>query len=81
MRSSAADAAQNWWPAAAQKLNPPAWTLAVEASFYVLLPLLGLATIRWLRTARRQLACSALLVVLSLVANVLVSRFGPRQAL
>lgn len=68
---------QNWWPAAAQKLNPPAWTLAVESSFYILLPLIGLATIRWLRTPRRQLAGCAGLIGFSLAANVAISLFGP----
>ena len=68
---------QTWWPAAADELNGPAWTLAIEASFYLVLPLLGLATVRWLHTARRQLAGCALLVVVSLAANALVSAFGP----
>lgn len=68
---------QNWWPGAADKLNGPSWTLAIEASFYLVLPLLGLATIRWLRTPRRQLAACAALVVVSLAANAWVSAFGP----
>jgi peptidoglycan/LPS O-acetylase OafA/YrhL len=67
---------QNWWPDAAQKLNPPAWTLAVEATFYLLLPLLGLATLRWLRTPRRQLAGCAALVAASIGANALFVVLG-----
>jgi peptidoglycan/LPS O-acetylase OafA/YrhL len=60
---------QNWWPDASQKLDPPAWTLAVEASFYVVLPLIGIATVRWLRRERPQLLGCAALVALSIVAN------------
>jgi peptidoglycan/LPS O-acetylase OafA/YrhL len=69
---------QNWLPAAAHKLDPPAWSLAVEISFYVLVPLFGIVTVRRLRTAKRQLAGCAALVALSLVANVLITRFGPQ---
>jgi peptidoglycan/LPS O-acetylase OafA/YrhL len=68
---------QNWFPAAAQKLNPPAWTLAIEASFYVCLPLIGLATMKWLRTPMRQLAGCAGLVALSLIANLLITWYAP----
>lgn len=71
--------AQNWFPSAAEKLNPPAWTLAVEASFYVCLPLMGLAVMKWLRSWKRQLAGCASLVAFSLVVNLLVTRFGVEQ--
>lgn len=63
--------AQNYVDATAQGLNPPTWTIAVEASFYVAAPILaiGLAwiTARMTRPERRRMvlaaACVALLVI------------------
>lgn len=51
---------QNWFASIDGKLVPPAWTLGVEASFYVLLPLVGagLAS-RWRSLPLRLAACSA----------------------
>lgn len=58
-------------PAAAGTLNPPTWTVAVEASFYLLVPVLAIAlaalTARLADPRHRRLvltvACGALLVV------------------
>ncbi len=55
--------AQNTSPSSVMKLNPPLWTLAVEVSFYALLPLLGLLAAR-LPARRRALA----LIPLALIA-------------
>jgi peptidoglycan/LPS O-acetylase OafA/YrhL len=38
--------AQNQVPAAANRLDPPLWTLSVEVSFYLLVPLVGLLALR-----------------------------------
>lgn len=58
---------QNWFAAVDGKLVPPAWTLGVEASFYLVLPLLGMALIRvWTTLPRRLVACAG--VVLACVS-------------
>jgi peptidoglycan/LPS O-acetylase OafA/YrhL len=58
--------AQNFSPSSVMKLNPPMWSLAVEVSFYLLLPLLG-----WLavRLPPRRLA-QALIPLALLVAGI-----------
>jgi peptidoglycan/LPS O-acetylase OafA/YrhL len=53
----------NLFPETRNKLDPPMWSMHVEVSFYVVLPLIGLAL---LRAKRPQLVC------LSLVAASLV---------
>ena len=55
--------AQNFAPGSVMKLNPPMWTLAVEVSFYALLPAIGWLALR-VAPRRRSLA----LVPLSLIA-------------
>jgi peptidoglycan/LPS O-acetylase OafA/YrhL len=67
---------QNWSPTAAGTLNPPAWTLCVEASFYALLPLLGFLLVRLRARIGRQLAFCGALVALSVAFNVWVNRAG-----
>ena len=55
--------AQNQFDATAKQLDPPMWTLAVEVSFYALLPLAGLAALKLGAHRGRQLAlCAALLL-------------------
>ncbi|MBB4662967.1 acyltransferase family protein [Conexibacter arvalis] len=56
--------AQNFNPGSVMKLDPPMWTLAVEVSFYLLLPLLALLVS--LRLPRRRAAQA--LVPLALLA-------------
>jgi peptidoglycan/LPS O-acetylase OafA/YrhL len=66
----------NWSSATLESINPPFWTLAVEAQFYLLLPLLGAA---YLRAARRfgltvpRLAL-AVLAPASTIANAALQR-------
>lgn len=63
--------AQNYFDVTAQGLNPPTWTIVVEASFYVAAPIvaIGLAwvTARITRPERRRMvlavACLALLLI------------------
>lgn len=45
------------------KLNPPSWTLAVEATFYVVLPLLGWLALRACGTAGRRVGLIAVPVL------------------
>lgn len=69
--------AQNYSLETAKKLNPVTWTLCVEATFYLALPLLGLIA---LRLGRRRAAHQALvlgsLVVLTVVWNALAHARG-----
>jgi acetyltransferase len=67
---------QNWSPTAAGRLNPPAWTLCVEVSFYALLPLVGLLLVRLSARIGRQLAVCGALVAVSFAFNVWVNRAG-----
>lgn len=63
--------AQNYVDVTAQGLNPPTWTIAVEASFYVAAPILaiGLAwiTARMARPERRRMLLAAACLVLLLI--------------
>lgn len=63
---------QTWFHSVGVKIDPPAWTLTIEASFYVLLPALGFVAIRWLRTMRAQLLALGLLAAASIAANGLL---------
>jgi peptidoglycan/LPS O-acetylase OafA/YrhL len=67
---------QNWSPTAAGRLNPPAWTLCVEVSFYALLPLLGFLLVRTRARAGRQIAVCGALIAVSVAFNVWVNRSG-----
>jgi peptidoglycan/LPS O-acetylase OafA/YrhL len=53
---------ENLHPGTVLKLNPPMWTLAVEASFYVALPLLGWVALR-MRGGRARQALVPLLAI------------------
>lgn len=57
-----------------QAINGPYWTMAVEAQFYLLLPLLALALVSALRARRRILVVVLVggVAVLSLIAEVAV---------
>lgn len=58
------------------KLNPPLWSLAVEAMFYVALPIAGLLLVR-LRSRRRLIAGLAATVAAALAANHLIGEQQP----
>jgi peptidoglycan/LPS O-acetylase OafA/YrhL len=60
--------AQNYVPSLAGKLNPPTWTLVVEASFYVLVPLIGWLALRAAR-GRRHARVAQLAVLAALTAG------------
>jgi peptidoglycan/LPS O-acetylase OafA/YrhL len=62
--------AQNFSDATALKLDPPLWTLAVEVSFYLALPLLGWLALRSRRSGRaRQLAVPLAFLLLGFAYN------------
>lgn len=55
--------AQNTSPASVMKLNPPMWSLAVEISFYAVLPAIG-----WLATTLKPRRRSQAMIPLALLA-------------
>lgn len=73
---------QNYVPSMAGMLNPPTWSLAVEVSFYILVPLLGLFVMRVARGRVRQLVVLVVLIAAS-VGWAAVTRAPPvvRQTL
>jgi peptidoglycan/LPS O-acetylase OafA/YrhL len=58
---------QNVFHSTRNQLDPPMWSMHVEATFYVALPLIGLALVRTGRGRARALAICAALVVANLV--------------
>ena len=61
--------AQNLSPASVMKLNPPTWSLAVEVSFYVLLPVVGWLALRLPARRRVQALIPLALLALGLLYN------------
>jgi peptidoglycan/LPS O-acetylase OafA/YrhL len=60
---------QNLSPGTVMKLNPPMWTLAIEVSFYMVLPAIGWLALR-LKPQRRSLALIPLaLIVVGVLYN------------
>jgi peptidoglycan/LPS O-acetylase OafA/YrhL len=70
---------QNWSPDLQEKLVPPAWTLAIEVSFYLVLPIAGVLLLRFGTTARRQLALALAAAATSIGFNALVAAWLPAQ--
>jgi peptidoglycan/LPS O-acetylase OafA/YrhL len=67
---------QNLSPGSVMKLNPPMWSLAVEVSFYAVLPLIGWLALR-LPRRRRSLALVPLaLLVVGVIYNWTIAGQG-----
>ncbi len=66
--------AQNLSPQTVLTLDPPMWTLAVEAAFYVVLPLLGWLALRSGPTRARQALVPCAAIAAGLVFNALLAR-------
>ena len=66
--------AQNFNAQTLLKLDPPMWTLAVEATFYLVLPLLGWLAIRAGSARGRQLVIPALLLVAGVAFNYVLAQ-------
>jgi peptidoglycan/LPS O-acetylase OafA/YrhL len=73
--------AQSWFPASAESWNHPAWSLSVEAFFYVCFPVIGVAVWKSSRTLGRAAAMGVILwgsaVTLPLVALSFPHLFPP----
>ena len=67
---------QNFSPQTLLKLDPPMWTLAVEAAFYVVLPLLGWLALRGRATPRAQLLVPLALLLLGVAFNAVLAQAG-----
>ena len=61
--------AQNYTSASVLTLDPPTWTLAIEASFYLALPLIGIAAARLGPSRLRQTVPPVTLIVVGLAWN------------
>ena len=68
--------AQNTSPASVMKLNPPMWSLAVEVSFYALLPALGWLATRMPARRRAQALVPLALLALGIVWNWTIAGRG-----
>jgi peptidoglycan/LPS O-acetylase OafA/YrhL len=55
--------AQNYDPDTINRLDPPMWTLGVEVTFYLLVPLVGVLALRLGRSRARQLALAGAVAV------------------
>jgi len=66
--------AQNLSPQTVLTLDPPMWTLAVEAAFYVVLPLLGWLALRSGPTRVRQALVPCAAIAGGLLFNALLAR-------
>jgi peptidoglycan/LPS O-acetylase OafA/YrhL len=68
--------AQNTSPSSVMKLNPPMWSLAVEVSFYALLPAIGWFAVRVAPRRRAQALIPLSLLALGIAWNWWISGLG-----
>ena len=68
--------AQNTSPSSVMKLNPPMWSLAVEVSFYALLPVIGWLAVRMAPRRRAQALIPLSLLALGVAWNWWISGLG-----
>ena len=68
--------AQNTSPSSVMKLNPPMWSLAVEVSFYALLPLFGWLAVRLPARRRMQALIPLALLAVGLLWNWAIAGRG-----
>ncbi len=68
--------AQNTSPASVMKLNPPMWSLAVEVSFYALLPVIGWLAMRVAPRRRAQALIPLSLLALGIAWNWWIAGLG-----
>ncbi len=68
--------AQNTSPASVMKLDPPMWSLAVEVSFYALLPMIGWLAVRLPPRRRMQALLPLALLAIGLLWNWAIAGRG-----
>jgi peptidoglycan/LPS O-acetylase OafA/YrhL len=68
--------AQNFSPNSVMKLDPPMWSLTVEVTFYVLLPLVGLLAARLPRRRLAQAAVPGTFIAIGLAYNWYIAGRG-----
>ncbi|MBA3748664.1 MAG: acyltransferase, partial [Solirubrobacterales bacterium] len=68
--------AQNTSPSTVMKLNPPMWSLAVEVSFYALLPAIGWLAVRTAPRRRAQALIPLSLLALGIAWNWWIAGLG-----
>jgi peptidoglycan/LPS O-acetylase OafA/YrhL len=61
--------AQNYSPSSVLSLDPPTWTLSIEASFYLVLPIVGLVVMRLGSSRRSQVALPLAVIATGLAWN------------
>jgi peptidoglycan/LPS O-acetylase OafA/YrhL len=69
--------AQNYSHAALLSLDPPTWTLSIEASFYLVLPLIGIAAMRVGSSRWNQVALPVAMILGGLAWNRLTGLAEP----
>jgi peptidoglycan/LPS O-acetylase OafA/YrhL len=69
--------AQNYSHSALLSLDPPTWTLSIEASFYLVLPFVGLAAMRLGSSRWNQVALPVAMIVAGLAWNSLTGLAEP----
>ena len=67
---------QNFSPGTVMKLNPPMWSLAVEVTFYAVLPLIGWVAMRLPARRRMQALAPLALLALGLTYNWTIAGAG-----
>jgi peptidoglycan/LPS O-acetylase OafA/YrhL len=67
---------QNFFNETIATVNPPTWTLALEMSFYLILPLLGLAAIRLGKKLTIQMSIPFILIVFGIGFNYFFASQG-----
>ncbi|MGH2943602.1 MAG: acyltransferase family protein, partial [Solirubrobacteraceae bacterium] len=67
---------QNFSSASVMKLNPPMWTLAIEVSFYALLPALGWLALRLAPRRRSQAIVPLSLIAIGVAYNWAIAGHG-----
>lgn len=67
---------QNFSQSTLATVNPPTWTLVIEMSFYLVLPLLGLLALSFKRRLAWQLLIPSSLIIFSLSLNLFFALSG-----
>lgn len=67
---------QNFVDASLLKLDPPMWTLTIEVTFYLVLPLVAWLAVRWVRDRRGLIAFAAAIGLIGIGYNAITAVVG-----